>query len=91
MSAEKIRVYPINRDYSGPAERVRLVPCRLTCDYPTKEFRLYCQHVGMISCPKLEHWLLYCEQFEFSTTATPYMNMLLLIHLRKFILLVMGC
>ena len=35
------RVDPINRDYSGPSERVRLVPCRLTCDYPTKEFRLY--------------------------------------------------
>ena len=41
MSAEQIRVYSINRDYSGPAERVRLVTCRLTCDYPTKEFRLY--------------------------------------------------
>ena len=24
--------------YSGPFERVRLVTCRLTCNYPTKEF-----------------------------------------------------
>ena len=38
MISEYIRVYPINRDYSGPSERVRLVTCRLTCDYPTKEF-----------------------------------------------------
>ena len=37
------RVYPINRDYSGPSERVRLVTCRLTCDYPTKEFHHYYQ------------------------------------------------
>ena len=42
MSSESIRVFLINRNYSGPAERVRLVTCRLTCDYPTKEFRLYC-------------------------------------------------
>ena len=27
-------------DYFGPSDRVRLVTCRLTCDYPTKEFRL---------------------------------------------------
>ena len=38
------RVYPINRDYSGPSERVRLVTCRLTCDYPTKEFHHYCTY-----------------------------------------------
>ena len=38
--SEYIRVYPINRDYSGPSERVRLVTCRLTCDYPAKE----CHH-----------------------------------------------
>ena len=32
------RVDPITRDYSGPAERVRLVTCRLTFDYPAKEY-----------------------------------------------------
>ena len=38
VALDYIRVYPINRDYSGPSERVRLVTCWLTCDYPTKEF-----------------------------------------------------
>ena len=32
------RIYPINRNHSGPAERVRLVTCRLTSDYPAKEY-----------------------------------------------------
>ena len=44
MSSEQIRVYLINRDYSGPSERVRLVTCRLTCDYPTKEYHHYYPH-----------------------------------------------
>ena len=33
----------LTRDYSGPSERVRLATCRLTCDYPTKEFHHYYQ------------------------------------------------
>ena len=51
MSSEQIRVYPINRDYSGPSERVRLVTCRLTCDYPTKEFHHYwlCKQRHLVS------------------------------------------
>ena len=28
----------LSTDYSGPAERVQLVTCRLTCDYPAKEY-----------------------------------------------------
>ena len=31
------RVYLITRNYSGPAERVRLVPSRLTSNYPAKD------------------------------------------------------
>ena len=34
------RVYPINRDYSRPSEQ--FVTCRLTCDYPTKEYTTIC-------------------------------------------------
>ena len=34
MSSE----YSITRNYFGPAERVQLVTCRLTSDYPAKEY-----------------------------------------------------
>ena len=34
MPAEQIRVNPINREFSGPAERVRLQTCRLIGNYP---------------------------------------------------------
>ena len=32
---------PINRDFSEPAERVRLMACRLIGNYPTKEYHHY--------------------------------------------------
>ena len=32
---------PIIREYSGPAERVRLETFWLTCDYPAKEYHHY--------------------------------------------------
>ena len=35
MSAESIRVYPIN---SGPAERVQSMTCRLLGNYPATEY-----------------------------------------------------
>ena len=38
MFAEQIQVYPINREQAGPAERVRLLACRVIADYPTKEY-----------------------------------------------------
>ena len=41
------RVDLSNRDYSGPSERVRLVTCRLTYDYPTKEFHHYWKYVSV--------------------------------------------
>ena len=50
------RVYPINRDYSGPAERVRLVTCRLTCDYPAKEY--HHNQFSMLPYQKAQIYLL---------------------------------
>ena len=41
MSSEWIRLYPITRDYSGPAKRVRVVTCQLTSDYPANEYYHY--------------------------------------------------
>ena len=38
MSTEQVRVDPINRDFSEPAERVRLMACRLIGNYPAKEY-----------------------------------------------------
>ena len=32
---------PINRDFSEPAERVRLMACRLIGNYPAKEYHHY--------------------------------------------------
>ena len=36
------RLVPINCDFSGPAERVRLMTCRLIGNYHDREFTLYC-------------------------------------------------
>ena len=36
------RLLPINCDFSGPAERVRLMTCRLIGNYHDREFTLYC-------------------------------------------------
>ena len=38
-----LRLYPITRDYCGPAERVLLVTCRLTCDYLMHMFNFHFQ------------------------------------------------
>ena len=42
-------MYPINRDFSGPAERVRLINCRLIGNYPTKEYHHFYQ-ISTVSC-----------------------------------------
>ena len=39
-----IRVYPINRDFSGPAKRVQIMACRLIGNYPAKEYHHYWWH-----------------------------------------------
>ena len=50
------QVYPITRDYSGPAERVRLVTCRLTSDYPAKTSKNVCAQIKVDLVKKSAAW-----------------------------------
>ena len=44
------QLVPINCDFSGPAERVRLMTCRLIGNYPDREFNHYYSPRTRISC-----------------------------------------